>query len=192
MVFPSRLIPSKTISLLSNCIARRSKNEGQNWTPTRFIQSDDIGILDTLHGKKELRWPGIEPRSIAWKATMLTFTPPTPLCKSSQNQAFFNLMQTHLLWLAKRRTELVINHNQTQPPQATFQSTTVPARIWVYLGREITFSLPDSRSTRKGAPIISDRHRNPGNKGKNACACMIHKILSLRSTVGPSLTARIY
>ena len=26
-----------------------------------------------------LRQPGIEPGSIAWKATMLTFTPPTPL-----------------------------------------------------------------------------------------------------------------
>ena len=24
-----------------------------------------------------LRWPGIEPESIAWKATMLTITPPS-------------------------------------------------------------------------------------------------------------------
>ena len=29
--------------------------------------------------KKELRWPGIEPGSIAWKATMLTIIPPTLL-----------------------------------------------------------------------------------------------------------------
>ena len=27
---------------------------------------------------KNVRQPGIEPGSIAWKATMLTFTPPTP------------------------------------------------------------------------------------------------------------------
>ena len=27
--------------------------------------------------KKSMRWPGIEPRSTAWKATMLTITPPT-------------------------------------------------------------------------------------------------------------------
>ena len=26
---------------------------------------------------KELRWPGIEPGSNAWKASMLTITPPT-------------------------------------------------------------------------------------------------------------------
>ena len=31
-----------------------------------------------LYKKKEkLRWPGIKPGSIAWKATMLTITPPT-------------------------------------------------------------------------------------------------------------------
>ncbi len=28
--------------------------------------------------KNKLRWPGVEPGSIAWKATMLTVTPPTP------------------------------------------------------------------------------------------------------------------
>ena len=28
---------------------------------------------------QKVRWPGIEPGSIAWKATMLAFTPPTPL-----------------------------------------------------------------------------------------------------------------
>ena len=27
--------------------------------------------------KKILRWPGVEPGSTAWKATMLTVTPPT-------------------------------------------------------------------------------------------------------------------
>ena len=27
--------------------------------------------------EKSMRWPGIEPRSTAWKATMLTITPPT-------------------------------------------------------------------------------------------------------------------
>ena len=28
---------------------------------------------------QKMRWPGIEPGSTAWKATMLTITPPTPL-----------------------------------------------------------------------------------------------------------------
>ena len=27
--------------------------------------------------KKMMHWPGVEPGSIAWKATMLTVTPPT-------------------------------------------------------------------------------------------------------------------
>ena len=27
--------------------------------------------------KREVRWPGVEPGSAAWKATMLTVTPPT-------------------------------------------------------------------------------------------------------------------
>ncbi len=27
-----------------------------------------------------MRWPGVEPGSIAWKATMLTVTPPTLGC----------------------------------------------------------------------------------------------------------------
>ena len=27
--------------------------------------------------KKSVRWPGIEPGSTAWKATMLTITPPS-------------------------------------------------------------------------------------------------------------------
>ena len=28
-------------------------------------------------GEKSMRWPGIEPGSNAWKASMLTITPPT-------------------------------------------------------------------------------------------------------------------
>ena len=31
-------------------------------------------------GKKKVRWPGIEPGSNAWKASMLTITPPTLSC----------------------------------------------------------------------------------------------------------------
>ena len=42
----------------------------------------NVGNEDKLKPKYELarkvRQPGIEPGSIAWKATMLTFTPPTP------------------------------------------------------------------------------------------------------------------
>ena len=28
--------------------------------------------------QKNMRWPGVEPGTAAWKATMLTVTPPTP------------------------------------------------------------------------------------------------------------------
>ena len=40
---------------------------------------------------KYLRQPGIEPGSIAWKATMLTFTPPTPLITIYFAAESFNL-----------------------------------------------------------------------------------------------------
>ena len=38
-----------------------------------------MGVL----GDKNVRWPGIEPGSNAWKASMLTITPPTliSICK---------------------------------------------------------------------------------------------------------------
>ena len=36
--------------------------------------------------KQRVRQPGIEPGSIAWKATMLTFTPPTPHSKDVKRQ----------------------------------------------------------------------------------------------------------
>ena len=39
----------------------------------RFISSKSKQICY----KKILRWPGVEPGSTAWKATMLTVTPPT-------------------------------------------------------------------------------------------------------------------
>ena len=35
-----------------------------------------------------MRWPGIEPGSTAWKATMLTFTPPTQLEERSYFKAY--------------------------------------------------------------------------------------------------------
>lgn len=42
-----------------------------------------------ISARNKLRQPGIEPGSIAWKATMLTFTPPTPvaLCPLSKANA---------------------------------------------------------------------------------------------------------
>ncbi len=46
-------------------------------------------MIDTQHqvGKKnEVRWPGVEPGSAAWKATMLTVTPPT----LRQNMLYFD------------------------------------------------------------------------------------------------------
>ncbi len=45
-------------------------------------------IIDTQHQvekKNVVRWPGVEPGSAAWKATMLTVTPPT----LRQNMLFF-------------------------------------------------------------------------------------------------------
>ena len=39
--------------------------------------------METKTKTKKVRQPGIEPGSIAWKATMLTFTPPTLLSKAT-------------------------------------------------------------------------------------------------------------
>ena len=50
----------------------------------KILQVSDAIIIGELCGSKKLekrkrmRWPGIEPGSAAWKAAMLTFTPPTP------------------------------------------------------------------------------------------------------------------
>ena len=41
------------------------------------IHNTNICLCLCLTGQKDVRRPGIEPGSIAWKATMLTFTPPT-------------------------------------------------------------------------------------------------------------------
>ena len=49
----------------------------------------------------KMRRPGIEPRSTAWKATMLTVTPPTPAERTDQmfKRIMFNSM-TIVLYLA--------------------------------------------------------------------------------------------
>ena len=40
--------------------------------------------------KKSVRWPGIEPGSNAWKASMLTITPPTRV--ERPNKTYFQLL----------------------------------------------------------------------------------------------------
>jgi hypothetical protein len=50
--------------------------------------------------KKGMRWPGIEPGSTAWKATMLTITPPSHLLLYS----FEIQIQYALLSLLKIKT----------------------------------------------------------------------------------------
>ena len=40
--------------------------------------------------KKFMRWPGVEPGSTAWKATMLTVTPPTLVVCGSANSYIYN------------------------------------------------------------------------------------------------------
>ena len=45
------------------------------------IKSEDYNFFYSTFIKKEkklMRRPGVEPGSAAWKATMLTVTPPTP------------------------------------------------------------------------------------------------------------------
>ena len=44
--------------------------------------------------KKMLRRPGIEPRSTAWKAAMLTFTPSTPCRKPFLSKKILNVAVT--------------------------------------------------------------------------------------------------
>ena len=38
-----------------------------------------------------MRWPGVEPGSIAWKATMLTVTPPTLACVCTANFEYLKM-----------------------------------------------------------------------------------------------------
>ena len=38
--------------------------------------------------KNEVRWPGIEPGSTAWKAAMLTTIPPSPSCNIPKLQKY--------------------------------------------------------------------------------------------------------
>ena len=47
-----------------------------------YLEEAKVVIRSTKNFlNKIMRQPGIEPGSIAWKATMLTFTPPTLLIK---------------------------------------------------------------------------------------------------------------
>ena len=47
----------------------------------RFSASSELqqekDFLNSKQKENEVRWPGVEPGSAAWKATMLTVTPPT-------------------------------------------------------------------------------------------------------------------
>ena len=38
--------------------------------------------------KEKMRWPGVEPESAAWKATMLTVTPPSLFILSINKKIF--------------------------------------------------------------------------------------------------------
>ena len=42
--------------------------------------------------EKNMRWPGVEPGSTAWKAAMLTVTPPTQARMSLKNNGVINLL----------------------------------------------------------------------------------------------------
>ena len=54
---------------------------GSPYVPNKVPPSFDPYIPPDIESKKKLRQRGIEPRSTAWKATMLTITPLTPLDK---------------------------------------------------------------------------------------------------------------
>ena len=43
------------------------------------IEAPEVSVASFLCGKRFMRRPGVEPGSTAWKATMLTVTPPTLL-----------------------------------------------------------------------------------------------------------------
>ena len=54
-------------------------------------------VLTLQKENKNVRQPGIEPGSIAWKATMLTFTPPTLLTvEAIENKLFYNTRNSNL------------------------------------------------------------------------------------------------
>ena len=49
-----------------------------------------IRVYQRKKKKKFMRWPGVEPGSTAWKATMLTVTPPTLVVSGSANSYIYN------------------------------------------------------------------------------------------------------
>ena len=54
-----------------------------------------------IRGKKKvLRWPGVEPGSTAWKATMLTVTPPTLGCADRLTMTLLSptVVPVHIPW----------------------------------------------------------------------------------------------
>ena len=58
--------------------------------------------------EKKLRWPGIEPGSNAWKASMLTITPPTLVRKSILKRIHFNPTTSLIGFIAKIKSHLKI------------------------------------------------------------------------------------
>ena len=54
-------------------------------------------MTELYYLKNELRWPGIEPGSTAWKAAMLTIIPPTLVCFGENGEPdYLHLFTLHL------------------------------------------------------------------------------------------------
>ncbi len=105
--------------------------------------SEPVLAFHAYHTKKDrtckvgkMRWPGIEPGSIAWKATMLTITPPTLSCTFSQPHAILSLISHNH------------SHNKltsTCPlPQPTATTPFQKAMHHTGGGASLFFSLPSS------------------------------------------------
>ena len=73
------------VSTNKSSISKTDYKEGAegNYVLSRSLREG----MEGRKRKKSMRWPGVEPGSTAWKATMLTVTPPTPYWSQKRNSS---------------------------------------------------------------------------------------------------------
>ena len=100
------IMKSKVYLVFEEYYYLRTKNQSSESSIRSYIivLRNDKGSDVEEKKNEKVRWPGIEPGSTAWKATMLTFTPPTQRTKILRNDAY--KQRTHHSWFA-------INHRKT-------------------------------------------------------------------------------
>ena len=126
--------------------------------------------MKNLGNKREckvLRWPGIEPGSTAWKATMLTITPPTPTpYRTSSTFTFFqrnvslspgnhdhfppHMAATLTVWqdlLPRSTSSLVLRSSQSGVRRLPRPRTELFRRSPFYLSFSLLNAIPPTQSS---------------------------------------------